>query len=282
MTLVPDVLPSLADFRKTMKTYLAKTKAVYRIGESGPGVVLMHEIPGLTTRVLRFGKVLAEQGFRVAMPSLFGQDGGTSGAIQDGATLLQMCVSAEFNVFAADGSSPVVDWLRKLCVDLAGETGAPVGAVGLCITGGFALSLTVGTNGLVRAPVMSEPSLPFPIPLSGNSSAIHLSDVERATIAAHGPATMGLRFTGDPLCTRARFDSYESLLEKRFIRIELESPDEPNGIRSGAHSVLTNDLVNIAGNPTLVALDRVIAFLRTNLSSGPHRRFSQAADSREA
>ena len=48
------------------------THDVYRKG-SGPGVVLIPEIPGLTPQVLALGNYLVNNGFRVASPSLFGE-----------------------------------------------------------------------------------------------------------------------------------------------------------------------------------------------------------------
>lgn len=178
-------------------------------------------------------------------------------------------MSAEFAVFAADGSSPVVDWIRLLCADLARETGGDVGAIGLCITGGFTLSLTVGTNGKVTAPVMSEPSLPFALPFTHNDAALHLTCEEQEEIRANGSDVMGLRFTGDALCKKARFDAYEALLgTPRFKRIELTSPDPTNDIGPFAYSVFTKDLVNAPNNPTVLKLAEVLDFLDARLKRG--------------
>ena len=143
--------PGLAEFERTERTFLTKQRPVYRIGSTGPGVVLMHEIPGLTPDVPRLAKLISQSGFRVALPSLFGVDGCAPTGLIDDEELIRMCVSAQFSVFRANRSSPIVEWLRELCRDLAQETGGPVGAIGLCITGGFALSLVVDTSGMVRA-----------------------------------------------------------------------------------------------------------------------------------
>ena len=50
------------------------THDVYRKGE-GPGVVLIPEIPGIHPGVLGLGNHLVDNGFTVAMPSLFGEPG---------------------------------------------------------------------------------------------------------------------------------------------------------------------------------------------------------------
>jgi dienelactone hydrolase len=257
--------PSLTEFRRTQMTFLGSTRTIYRIGDHGPGVVLMHEIPGMTPDVLRLGKLLALQGFRVALPSLFGTDGRKPTALIDDEELIRMCVSAEFSVFAANKSSRIVDWLRELCRDFAHETGGNIGAVGLCITGGFALSLTVDTDGTVRAPVMSEPSLPFPIPFTSNRAAMHLSTAEQEWIRQNPTRCIGLRFTGDWRCRSERFDAYQTLLGDKFHRCEIQSPDKIYNIGSDAHSVLTQELSDSPGHPTWAAFERVIEFLRANL-----------------
>ncbi|HTD38612.1 MAG TPA: dienelactone hydrolase family protein [Candidatus Limnocylindrales bacterium] len=261
---------TLDEYVRAEKTFGGKTKTVYRRGDTGPGVLLMHEIPGITPKLLGLGKVISDAGFRVAIPSLFGTDGAAPGPIAEVAQVLRMCINAEFNVWAGNGSSPVVDWLRELCKDVAAETGGPVGAIGLCITGGFALSLTVGTDGVVRAPVMSEPSLPFGMPGFSHGADLHLTPAERDEIhAAAAPPVMGLRFTSDSLCPKARFDAYADLLGPRFAphRIEIRSPDPAFGIKASAHSVLTQHNQDAPpDHPTKLAVEQVLTFLRENLA----------------
>ena len=50
------------------------THASYRKG-SGPGVVVVHEIPGITPAVLRFAEEVVQAGFTVVMPLLVGEAG---------------------------------------------------------------------------------------------------------------------------------------------------------------------------------------------------------------
>ena len=42
---------------------------IYRRG-SGPGIVVIHESPGLTPEVIEFGDALVEAGFTVVLPHL--------------------------------------------------------------------------------------------------------------------------------------------------------------------------------------------------------------------
>jgi dienelactone hydrolase len=262
-------LPKLSDFTASEMNLLGKSRKVYRTGTTGPGIVLMHEIPGMTPEVLRLGKLLGDEGFRVALPSLFGTDGEPPSHLLEAAQIVRMCVNAEFAVFAANGSSPIVDWLRALCKALATETNSKIGAVGLCITGGFALSLVIGTDGVVQAPVMSEPSLPFPVPFTQNNGALHLTPEEQRDLGKTRSPCMALRFTNDSLCQEHRFDAYQALLGESLVRIEIPSPDAAHGIDSHAHSVLTQELVDAPDHPTWIAYQGVVAFLKQQLVVSP-------------
>ncbi len=64
--------------------------------------------------------------------------------------------------FATNAERPVARYLRALARDLNERTpGKGVGVIGMCFTGGFALAAAVDDS--VLAPVMSQPSLPFPL-----------------------------------------------------------------------------------------------------------------------
>jgi dienelactone hydrolase len=242
------------------------TRTVYTRGR-GPGVVVMHEIPGITPQVAAFARRVADEGFRVYLPHLFGEPGRP---ISNGYVLGQLaraCISREFSVLARRASSPITDWLRALCRRAHAECGGPgVGALGMCITGNFALALMV--DEAVMAPVLSQPSLPVPLSAS-HRAALHLSpaalDVVRRRAAA-GCTVLGLRFTADPNCTAARFDSLRRELGDGFEAIEIDSgPGNPHGIPPAAHSVLTTHLVDEEGHPTRAALERVLRLFRDTL-----------------
>jgi dienelactone hydrolase len=172
-------------------------------------------------------------------------------------------------VLAADASSPITDWLRALCRRAHAECGGRgVGALGMCLTGNFALALMVDPS--VRAPVLSQPSLPLPLG-AARRAGLHLApaDLERVRErAAGGCGVLGLRFTHDPLCPAERFARLRRELGAGFEAIEIDSgPGNPHGIRRVAHSVLTEDLVDETGHPTRQALDRVLGFFRERLAA---------------
>lgn len=247
-------------------THDGKTRTVYRKGD-GPAVVLMHEIPGITPDVRRFAERVADAGFAVYLPHLFGTPEKPFSNGYVACMSAHACISREFAVFAARQSSPICDWLRALCRHAHAERGGNgVGALGMCLTGNFALALMVDES--VMAPVLSQPSLPFPLG-KARRSALHLSDADLNLVkqrAANGVGVLGLRFTHDPLCPPERFDRLRDELGEGFEGISIDSaPGNPYGHPRDAHSVLTRHLIDEAGQPTRAALDRVLSFFRERL-----------------
>src|SRR5258708_17350815 len=151
---------TLEGFEETGFTHDGVTRPVYR-GGSGPGVVVVHEIPGVTPLVADFGRRLTAAGFTVAMPSLAGDPGRAMSGGYVMTTFTRVCISKEFSTWALNRTSPVITWLRALARDLHAQAGGPgVGAVGMCFSGGFALGMAVDAE--LLAPVLSHASLPLP------------------------------------------------------------------------------------------------------------------------
>jgi dienelactone hydrolase len=153
--------------------------------------------------------------------------------------------------------------------------GPGVGAVGMCFTGGFALAMMV--DDIMLAPVLSQPSQPFPVS-KRHKADIGISDEDLARVKRRteaGQCLLGLRFSNDPFCFEARFETLRRELGDRFLAVEIDSaPGNPSGHPKNAHSVLTHHLVDRPGTPTRQALDRTLAFFRENLGvgSGPGPR----------
>ena len=64
----------LEDFAGRGITLDGVTKRVYVAG-SGPAVIVMSEMPGISPEVARFARWVRDAGFAVYMPSLFGREG---------------------------------------------------------------------------------------------------------------------------------------------------------------------------------------------------------------
>src|SRR5881394_2501107 len=191
----------LDDFEHRQITLDGTTKWVHVMGQ-GPAVIVMTEMPGISPQVARFSRWVRDAGLTVYMPSLFGRDGAVPGVDEGIATFRRACVSAEFRAFAANESSPVTQWLRALARLAHEECGGPgVGAIGMCFTGNFALTMMLEPSML--APVLSQPSLPLREP-GGLEIAPEEIAAVRERLARDDLTVMAYRFTGDQVCRAER------------------------------------------------------------------------------
>jgi len=191
-------------FDRVSFAHAGREHDVFRAG-TGPAVVVIHELPGLHPGVVTFGRVLADAGYGVYLPSLFGRPGEPLTAAATLRSVARVCLAREFRILA-DRTSPVASWLRALAARAYEERGGRgVGAVGMCFTGGFALAMAVEPSML--AAVLSQPALPAPIGRRGRAGlGLDPDDLARVKQrAAHELGVLGLRFTGDRGCPAERF-----------------------------------------------------------------------------
>ena len=74
------------------------SREVFRVG-TGPAVIVMSEIPGITPRVAEFGRKVAGIGCTAILPSLFGTPGRSPSMGYLTSTLAKACISREFTSF---------------------------------------------------------------------------------------------------------------------------------------------------------------------------------------
>jgi dienelactone hydrolase len=259
----------LEDFDHRAITLEKITKVVHVAG-GGPAVIVMSEMPGISPQVARFSRWVRDAGFTVYMPSLFGRDGAVPGVEEGVAVFQRACVSAEFRALAADESSPVTQWLRSLARLAHGECGGPgVGAIGMCFTGNFALTMML--ERAVLAPVLAEPTLPLDDPAGIEMSPQELATV-RDRLEREDLTVIAYRFKGDRFCRAQRFAAYSEALGERFIgRVLPDSAANPNTapffeqVVASPHSVVTAHLIDEAGQPTIAARDEILGFFAERL-----------------
>ncbi len=226
-----------------------RTFPTYRKG-SGPGVIVVHEIPGLTPQVVAFAEEVVVAGFTVVLPHLFGKPGAGVNPLTIASSMRQVCISNEFTKLATGETSPVAGWLRSLARDLHAELGGPgVGALGMCFTGGFALAMMV--DDAVAAPVLCQPSTPFPVG-KARAADLNLSPADLETVktrAAGGCQVLGFQYAKDP-ATGTRFDTLDRELGDAFIRVDFPGRK---------HSTVTL-------HRQQEAVDRILSFFAEKLS----------------
>src|SRR5882724_9937037 len=102
----------------------------------------------------------------------------------------------------------------------------PSGAIGMCFTGNFALTMMLEPSML--APVLSQPSLPL-----NNPAGIEVAPDEvkavRERLERDDLTVMAYRFEGDKFCMAQRFAAYSGALGDRFIgRVLPDSAANPD------------------------------------------------------
>jgi dienelactone hydrolase len=262
---------TLSGWQRAPFTGAGITHDCYEKG-AGPGVILIPEIPGISPEVLGLADHLVANGFTAVIPSPFGVPGkpGSTGYMLR--IVARLCVASEFRAFALNAHRPFSDYLRALARDLASRTpGAGVGVIGMCFTGGFAL--TAAVDDAVLAPVLSQPAVPFPLGAARRhdtgASVEELARIAERT-TEDGLCLLGLRFSQDRAVPEARFAALRARLGDAFEVIELDSsPGNEGGFSTSAHAVLTHEVRDVPGHPALKARERVVAFLRERLGDVP-------------
>lgn len=254
----------LDDFDEQELSFLGQSRRVFVTG-AGPAVIVMAEMPGIHPLVGAFARRVRDAGFTVWMPNMFGDPGAPVSTFRGAGVMARACISREFRAFAADRSSPVIDWLRALAAHAHPSCGGKgVGAIGMCFTGNFALSLMLEPS--VRAPVLSQPSLPLL-----RKGGLHIAPDELAKVRERMEredlTVLAYRFEGDPFCRAERFDAYQEALGDRFVgRVLPDDAANPEGVeRMPPHSVVTLHLVDREGEPTRAALDEILGFFAERL-----------------
>ena len=262
---LPNTYPK--GFQKILCQTEKGLEEVYVSGK-GPNVILLPESPGAHEGVFELGRELAKTGLCIHIMILFGDVNTPYSKIKAAKFVTKACLSKEFTMLSRHRRSPMSERVRAYGRKLYSDRKEPLGIVGMCITGNFALACLA--EPWMLAPVLSQPSLPIAI---GSNRAKSLNTPESDL---HAGATrkelelMGLRFTHDVMCPKLRFDSLNKRFNERFISIEIDSsPKNPYQIPTTAHSVLTVDRITKAGHPTEEALKSVVRFLHKKL--GPEQ-----------
>jgi dienelactone hydrolase len=253
-------------------------RLIYRKG-SGDGVILMHELPGMIPECVDLARRLAGN-FTVYLPLLFGEPDKPLSVPRMLLYTAQICISKEFYCFAQNKSSPITDWLKALCRQAKQECGGRgVGVIGMCLTGGFVLSLMADDS--VIAPVASQPSLPFGI-IPAHKAALGVSPEELEVAkerANNGVPILALRFSEDKICPpdkfmtlRKEFGEETEVIEdsaelcwksgKALETIEINSkPNNPYNIPQNSHAILTLGYSSELDHPANRVYQRVVKFL---------------------
>lgn len=251
--------------------------AVFAKG-TGPEVIVMHELPGFDESTVHFLNRLANAGFRVHAPHLFGPLLWTDTTFN----YARLCISREFGYLKSNRSAPICDWLRALARTLSEQnSNARIGVIGMCLTGAFVIPMVIEPG--VRAGVISQPAIPTSLRYVKFGTGegewmqeinVSDSDLQAATqrCARDGVPVLVQRFCNDRVSPHPRAERIKRAFDTDATLYEYDDPrvyEDPKK-REFPHALLTLEYDNapdFATNPTRVALVRVIAFLKENLAA---------------
>ena len=165
----------------------------------------------------------------------------------------------------------MTQWLRALARLAHHQCGGRgVGAIGMCFTGNFALTMMLEPSML--APVLSQPSLPLNDP-AGIEIAPEEIKAVRDRLVRENLTVLAYRFEGDNFCKAERFAAYTAALGDRFVGRVLPDNAANNDVPpffarhvACPHSVVTAHLIDEAGQPTIAARDEILAFFAQRLA----------------
>lgn len=154
-------------------------RQVFVAGEARSPIILLHELPSISTELVALARFFTARGYRIYMPAL--RDGFDSPEAPGDrqSAFWDICVAREFVAsLAGDATRPIVGWIRGLARRAHLDCGrAPVGLMGMCFSGGFALAAAV--ESAVSGAVCCGPALPIP-----PSDAIDISPPDQSVLAA--------------------------------------------------------------------------------------------------
>lgn len=242
-------------FSHKLKNNKVATHDVYSIGEGSKVVVIIQELPGIGQETLALADRFVGRGYRVVLPHLFGPIGKTATASN---FLRVVCMRREFKIFSKNMTSPIVDFLSKLCTSLKTKHQVKgVAVIGMCLTGNFAISLMANSD--VLAGFASQPSLPI-----FRQNSLHMSPEEMRKVK-HNLDTVGAMHCGhfekDRLCTKKKMNMLDENFnyddKQRIIFHELPGK---------GHAILTMDFVDKKGHPTYDTLMEIFDYFDFQLN----------------
>lgn len=265
--------PIEKDFTRFSFEHGGSAYPVYRSG-TGPGILIIHELPGMFFETIVFARRLRDAGFSVYLPLFFGPPGRKFSGPATAAYSLRLCISREFSLFKREQTSPIVEWLRALCRRVHADCGGPgVGAIGMCLSGGFAIPLLVEPSML--APALSQPSLPACIFARGDDKIACARALDcdpedlriaKERVAAEGITIPAFRFSHDRMAPQDRFDRLREEFGDAFVPFVIDSgPENPHGYPESHHAVFSAHYSHKPGTPTREAFDRLLAFYQRRL-----------------
>jgi len=230
--------------------------AVFCTGSEGdPPLLVMPEIAGFSPGLLLFIERLVKARFRIYVPWLFGGLGKRAPV----RNALRLCISREFGNLRAGVSAPITIWLRALAAHISEQNGGVnVGAIGMCLTGAFAIPLVIDPK--VTAAVAAQPSVPLSFLFltmgrggSSTRSALNIGDADiakaRERLESGQAHLFALRCRADRICPHEKIERLQREFPIGMTVREYGDVDARNGVGERPHATFTKEYRLVADAP---------------------------------
>lgn len=202
------------------------SKPVYTSERGEKSLIVLHELPGMSRPFVDYCRGLAQEGYRVFMPLLFGEPESR----MSNQEVRAFCMTEEFKaLFEArqdePDARPFTAWLLRLTREVLERSDPRRAAViGMCMTGGFALA-TIAEEG-VGAAVACQPAFPFfrgirTLGLSRDERESASQRARRLTVDQGRPCLQGYRHRWDYICRPAHLRAAKRIFGESFEGITI-------------------------------------------------------------
>lgn len=215
----------------------------WRTRSAGHPILLLHALNGISPSILHWALEMETWGYRVYIPSLYGDPIGDEAAYgyDNGIAATKLLAARpEWDLNSIEHPGSIVNEIRALAAEVSSlEGNADIAVIGNCLTGIFPLA--VMDEPFVRVAVLSQPALPVmklhqiflrlpqpekkqrALPLSGE----HLAPIIAAMKGDPSKQILGFHYVHDPVAPIAKFDAiHEELaaagLEDHFTAYLME------------------------------------------------------------
>lgn len=221
---------------------------VYYTGRrEDPVLLVLPEIAGFSPGMLLLVERLAAARYRVFVPWLFGPFGKRAPF----RNALRLCVSREFANLREGVTAPIASWMRSLASHLSEHHhGARVGALGMCLTGAFAIPLVIDPH--VIAAVAAQPAVPlsflhaaFGLRASPKLGALNIAhntiSEARARLNSGEAHLLAVRCRADRLCPREKLERLQREFPVGLETREYGEREDRNRVGERPHATFTKE-----------------------------------------
>ena len=219
-----------------------KEYPTWRTKSKGRPILLLHPINGLSPDLLNFALELESWGYRVYLPSLYGdpiKNEPAYGYDKGLSTIKVIRDDGDWNPVSTDSMGPIIEDVAAMARWISRREGRSIAVIGNSLTGSFPLaildepSVRVAVLAQPATPVMRVPQIMMRIPQSEEKRrSLALSEEDWSKVISalrknRSKKIIGFHYANDPIAAIEKFDELHERLDsaglaRRFTAYVLE------------------------------------------------------------